>query len=130
VENVDSERLKEMSTGELVRHALDEAKLLARAEVLHARQELKEELARAKLTGALGAAALVLALSAVSVLFMAIGISLPFKEAVGLLIVFGALLVIAAGCAFAAWRALPKKPLPRTQGRIKKDLALTREQFA
>src|SRR5207244_3914132 len=121
VENVDTERLRSMTTGELVRHALDEAKLLARAEVLHAKEELRDELARAKLTGALGGAAVALLLSAVSVLFVLVGIALPFKEPVGLLIVFGALLVVAAGCAFMGWRALPKKPLRHTQQRLKDD---------
>src|SRR5207248_8205524 len=102
VENVDSERLEAMTTGELVRHALDEAKLLARAEVLHAKEELKNELAKAKLAGALGGAAVVLALSAVSVLFVLIGIALPFNETIGLLFVFGAVIVYVAWCAFAA----------------------------
>ena len=130
MENVDNERLKAMSTGELVRHALDEAKLLARAEVLHAKEEMKEELARAKLSGVLGGAAFALLLSALSVFFVMIGIVLPMKEWLGLLVVFAALLVIAASCALFAWRALPRRPMDRTRDRLKEDVALTREQFA
>jgi uncharacterized membrane protein YqjE len=130
VETPDSERLRQMTSAELVRHALDETKLLARAEILHAKTELKEEAARAKVSGILIGAALALVLSALSALFVLVGIALPLSEPAGLLIVFAALLLVACTCGLFAWKALPKKPMHKTQERLKKDLVLTREQFA
>ena len=40
----DQEQLRQMSTADLVKHAVDEARLLVKAEVLYAKRELREEI--------------------------------------------------------------------------------------
>jgi len=50
-QRLDEAQLRNMSTVELVRHAFVEMKLLIRAEALHARTELKEELGEARTAG-------------------------------------------------------------------------------
>lgn len=129
-ERLDEAQLRNMSTAELVRHALDEAKLLAKAEVLHAKQELKQELTQAKMTGVLFGAAVATALSGLTLLFVALALVLPLAEPLAAVVVGGGLLAVAAVCAVMGLKGLPKKPLPKTQERIKKDFAITREQLA
>lgn len=127
---LDESQLREMSTGDLVRHALDEAKLLARAEVLHAKQELRGELKAAKTSGILLGAALVAGLCGLSVLFVALALLIPIREWLAVLAVAVVLLGAAGACAFVALGKLPKKPMEKTQERLKRDLAITREQLA
>lgn len=126
---LDEAQLRDMSTGELVRHAIEEARLLARAEVLHARQELREELAAAKVGGILLGAALVVGLCGLSVLFAVIAVALPISEWLAFLLVGVGLLLIAGICAAIGVKNLPKKPLPKTQERLKLDLSLTKEEL-
>lgn len=127
---LDEAQLRAMSTGELVRHAIEEARLLAKAEVLHAKQEMREELKAAKASGILLGVAGVVALCALAVLFSAIAVALPMAEWLSFLIVGVGLLGVAAACGVLGVKALPKKPLPKTQERLKKDYSLTREQLA
>lgn len=126
----DSEQLRRMSTADLVRHAMDEARLLVKAEVLHAKTELRTEIAQAKMTGIFIGAALVLALCGMSALFVAIGIALPGAAGWGVAIVAAVQLLAAATLGLVGFRKLPRTPMNRTLGRIKNDLAVTREQFA
>ncbi len=127
---LDEAELRAMSTGELVRHAIEEARLLARAEVLYAKQELKGELKAAKMAGIFLGAALALALSGLAVLLATIAVALPMAEWLSFLIVGLVILAAAGGLAFFGVKQLPKKPLPKTQERLKKDFVLTREQLA
>ncbi len=123
------EDLSQLSTAHLVRQALDEAKLLAKAEVLHAKAELKEEIRAAKRVGIFAGVAGVLALCGLSTLFVLLAIALPLSEVAGLAVVGVALLAIAGGLAFMAYQQLPKKPMARTQGRLKQDLQVAKEQL-
>jgi uncharacterized membrane protein YqjE len=127
---MDEAQLRSLSTGELIRHALEEARLLAKAEVLYAKQELREELKAAKLSGVLMGAGLVLALCALPVLFVAVVVALPIAEWLAALIVGVTLLVISGVCGMVGFKSLPRKPMPKTQERLKKDLTVTREQLA
>jgi len=127
---LDEAELRAMSTGELVRHAIAEAQLLARAEILHAKQELKSEIKAAKKAGIFLGAALALALSGLAILLATIAVALPMAEWVSFLIVGFVILGIAGGLGFLGVKSLPKKPLPKTQERLKKDFVLTREQLA
>lgn len=122
--------IRAMSTPELVRHALDEAKLLARAEVLHAKAELRDELRQAKQAGGFIGAAVALALGAISVLLVALAISLPLTTVGGLLVVAAAALLLAGACGWYGYRKLPKKPLVRTKERLKDDWTFAREQMS
>ena len=130
METQHEEDLSGLSTSHLVRQALEEAKLLMRAEVLHAKAELKEEVRMAKASGILLGAAGVLALCAFSVLLVALALALPISEVGGLLIVGVLLLVIAGVLGFLGVKELPKKPLPKTQERLRQDVVVAREQLS
>ena len=126
----DQEQLRQMTTADLVRHAMDEARLLVKAEVLYAKKELREEIAEAKRSGIFLGAALVLTLCGLSALFVALGLALPVPAALGVLIVGVVQLVAAGALGFFGVKQLPKKPMNKTLERIKTDIDVTREQFA
>lgn len=126
-ERLERRQLESLSTAELVRHALDEARLLARAEVLHAKKELREELKAARTAGLLLGAGGVLGLMGLAALFVMVGLALPVAQWLGVLLVGVFLLLLAGGLALAGYKRLPKKPLPHTQERLKTDLTRTRE---
>lgn len=128
--HLDELQLRKLSTTDLIRHALAEAQLLAKAEVLQAKHELKAELKQAKTAGILFGAAGVLALCGLSVLFVAIAAALGLSLAVSATIV-GVVLLVASGIlAFVGKKRLPTQPLARTQRRLKENVHLTREQLS
>jgi hypothetical protein len=128
-QKLDSERLRAMSTADLFRHALEETRLLARAEVLHARQEVRDELRSVKTAGiALGATA-VLALCGIALMLVAAALAIPLQEPISALIVGGACLLAALGGGLFALRKVPKKLLKETQGRVRQDVAMVREEL-
>lgn len=126
-EQLERRQLESLSTAELVRHAIDEAKLLARAEVLHAKKELQEEIKAARTTGILLGASIVLALVGLAALFVAVGLALPVAQWLGVLIMGLVLVLAAGGLGFAGYKKLPGKPLAHTQERLKMDITRTRE---
>jgi hypothetical protein len=126
-ERLERRQLESLSTAELIRHAIEEARLLARAEVLHAKKELQGELKAARTAGILLGAAGVLGLVALTALFVAVGLVLPVAQWLGVLLVGVVLLLLAGGLAFTGVKRLPKKPLPHTQERLKTDITRTRE---
>ena len=123
------EDLSGLSTPHLVRQALEEAKLLVKAEVLHAKAELREEVRAARTSGILLGAGGVLGLCALAVFFVLVGIALPVTEVGGLAIVGGLCLAVAAVLGLLGYRELPRKPLPRTQERLRQGALVTREQL-
>lgn len=126
-ERLERSQLESLSTAELIRHAIEEARLLARAEVLHAKKELREEVKAARTSGILLGGGGVLALVSLAALFVAVGLALPVAPWLGVLLVGVFLLLVGGGLAFAGFKHLPKKALPHTQERLKTDLARTRE---
>jgi hypothetical protein len=124
------EALRDKPTAELFRHALEEVRLLARAELLHAKHELRDELKAAKRTGILMGAGAALALSGVTLLFVALAGVLPLAFPLAALLVGIVLLGAAATAGWLGYRQMPRQPLPRTRERLMADLNLTREQFA
>ena len=128
-QRLDEAQLRNMSTVELVRHAMTEMKLLIRAEALHARTELKEELGEARTAGILLGGALLLAPAGLAVALMAIVLALPEPRWVPALVLGLVVLALAALLAFLAMRKLPKQPLARTRDRLKLDWMLTREEL-
>src|SRR5262245_23187267 len=107
------EDLSAWPTSRLVRQALEETKLLARAEVLHAKTELREELRGMKRSGTLLGVAGTLALCSLSVFAAAIGFGLG--GVMGLVVVAVILLLAGGGLGFLGVKELPREPLPRTQ---------------
>lgn len=126
-ERLERSQLENLSTAELVRHALAETKLLVKAEVLHAKKELREEVKAARTSGILLGIGLTLALCGLAVLFVAVGLALPLRAWLGVLLVGVAIVLIAGGLAWFGVKRLPKKPLAHTQGRLKTDFDLARE---
>lgn len=126
----EQQQLHGMTTAALMRQALSEIRLLAKAEVLHARLELQDELREAKSAGILLGCCLGLSFCGLSVGFVALALALPVTKWVAALIVAGVLLAMAAVCGAVGYRRVPRKPLGKTQQRLKEDLAITREQFA
>lgn len=126
-ERLERRQLETLSTAELVRHALAEAKLLVKAEVLHAKKELREDLKAARTSGILLGAGGVLALVGLTLLFVALVGALPLSLWLSALLVGVVVLLLAGGLAFLGVKRLPKKPLPHTQERLKTDLHYSRE---
>ncbi|EPX61097.1 hypothetical protein D187_000880 [Cystobacter fuscus DSM 2262] len=126
-EQLERRQLESLSTAELIRHAIDEARLLARAEILHAKKELKEEVKAARSAGILLGAGAVLGLVGLAAMLVAVGLALPLAQWLGVLLVGVFLVLVAGGLAFAGKKRLPTQPLPHTQERLKTDVVRTRE---
>jgi hypothetical protein len=128
-QRLDEAQLRNMSTPELVRHAMTEMKLLVRAEVMHARAELRQELKEARNAGILLGAALFLAPAGLGVALLAIVFALPVVQWASALVLGLVILLLAGLLVFLAVRRLPKHPLARTRDRLKLDWMLTREEL-
>jgi len=128
-QRLDEAQLRNMSTLELVRHGMTEMKLLVRAEVMHARTELKEELKEARIAFILIAGALFLAPAGLAVALTFIVLALPEPRWVPALVLAIVVLALAAFLAYLAIRKMPKQPLARTRDRLKLDWMLTQEEL-
>ena len=128
-QRLDEAQLRSMSTVELVRHAMTEMKLLIRAEALHARTELRQELHEARNAGILLGAALFLAPAGLAVALMAIVLALPGQQWIWALVLGVVVLALAVVLIFLAVNRLPRHPLSRTRDRLKLDWMLTREEL-
>ena len=128
-QRLDEAQLRNMSTVDLVRHAMTEMKLLVRAEVLHARTELREELTAARNAGIMIGAAVFLAPAGLAIALMAIVLALPLVQWLSALVLGVVVLAVAGVLALFAVKRLPKQPLARTRDRLKLDWMLTREEL-
>jgi hypothetical protein len=119
----------EEPTAELIREALDETRDLVRLEVALAREELKAEIAHAKLSGiSLGSAAAA-AVSAFTMFLVAIALAFRWSWLAALII--GVILLFLSGAmGFAGWITLPKRPMTQTRERLESDLRQLRERVA
>jgi len=128
-QRLDEAQLRNMSTPELIRHAMTEMKLLVRAEVVHARVELKQELREARNAGILFGAALFLAPAGLGIALLAIVFALPVVQWASALVLGLVVLVLAGLLLLLAVKRLPRHPLARTRDRLKLDWMLTREEL-
>ena len=128
-QRLDEAQLRNMSTVDLVRHAMTEMKLLVRAEILHARTELKAELKEARNGGILIGIALCLAPAGLAIALLAIVFALPVVQWVSALVLGVLVLAVAALLGFLAMKRLPRRPLGRTRDRLKLDWMLTRDEL-
>lgn len=121
--------LEELSTADLVKDVLTEARELVKLEVDLARSEVEGEVAELVQSAfALGAsvvaALLFLAMISVAVVVALGGTSLA---AIGVGVVFA----VASGVTgWVGYRKLPKKPLARTRRRLRADLQQLKEHVA
>ena len=128
-QRLDEAQLRNLSTPDLVRHAMTEMKLLVRAEVVHARAELKQELKEARNAGILFGAALFLAPAGLGITLMAIVLALPVVQWASAVVLGLVVLLVAGLLVLLAVKRLPKQPLARTRDRLKLDWMLTREEL-
>lgn len=128
-EKLDEAQLRTLSTVDLVKQALGEMKLLARAEILHAKSELREELKEAKSAGIYLSLGLVLASSAVTLFLGALALALPLAPWLALLLVGVVVLLVAGGLAFLGVKHIPTQPLRETTERLKADVLRTRKEL-
>ena len=120
---------KGLTTNELFRHAMREARLLAKAEVLHAKMELTEEVRAARWSGICLGGGGALALAGLAMLFVAGAAALALPLWAGALIGAGVAFVLAAVLAAIGWVRLPKKPMRHTRERLSMDLEELREHL-
>jgi hypothetical protein len=126
-ERLERSQLESLSTAELIRHALAESRLLVKAELLHAKKELRDELKAARTAGIFIGVGAVLSLIALSCLVVGAGLAIPMSEPWNVLVMGVAVLAISGLLLFLGVKRLPKKPLAHTQERLKVDYQLTRE---
>lgn len=128
-ERMDEAQLSAMPTLTLVKHALTEAQLLARAEVAHAKFEISEEIGQIKNVAVYAVGAIIGAAVAIGLLLMGIACLLPLPTWAGALI-FGVLAAGGAGwLGYAAYKRLPSNVLAETTKRLKKDFELAKEEL-
>jgi hypothetical protein len=120
---------QQVPTAELVKEALDQARVLVRSEVALAREEIKSEVTKAR-TAAIGIGAAVgLAMLGIAFLLIAFAIVtvhhpiVPFLFGIGALVLAGVLVAVAIA-------ALPKKPLDHTRERVETDVQVLKERIA
>ncbi|WPB77322.1 phage holin family protein [Archangium violaceum] len=120
---------KELSTNELVRRAMSEARLLAKAELLHAKVELAQEVRAARVVGLLAGSGAALALVGLAMLFVAGAAALALPLWAAALLAAGVAFVLAAVLGAIAWTKLPKKPMRHTLERMSMDLEELRQHI-
>ena len=117
----------EVSSTELVKEALDDARQLIRLEVELAKEEVRREVAATKNAGiaiGVGAAALIVG---VSLLLVALALAI-FPGPIPSLVIGVVLVIGAAAAGFAGMKLLPKKPLGETRRRIETDIETVKER--
>ncbi|MFE8603847.1 phage holin family protein [Archangium violaceum] len=120
---------KELSTNELVRRAMSEARLLAKAELLHAKVELAQEVRAARVVGLFAGSGAALALVGLAMLFVAGAAALALPLWAAALLAAGVAFVLAAVLGAIAWTKLPKKPMRHTLERMSMDLEELRQHI-
>lgn len=120
---------RDLRTTRLVSLAMDQVKHLARAEMLHAKLELKQDLAQGVISAGFGIATIVFVSAGVAALFLTGGFALPLVPWASALVTAGALFLLALICAAIAWFRIPKDPLHRTRKRLSEDLEEMQEHL-
>ncbi len=117
----------DVSSAELVKEALSEARHLIRLEVALAKEEVRREVAAAKKAAITLAVGAVLLLLAVALLLVALALAI-FPGPVPALVI-GLVLLIGGGLSCVAGvRLVPKKPLGETLRRIETDIETVKER--
>jgi uncharacterized membrane protein len=116
-----------VSTGDLIREAVDETRSLLKAEVALARDEFRAEVKEFKVAvAALAAAALLLVLG-LAFLLMSLILSIP-PHWLSALIAGLILVALAAGAGLLGYSLIPKKPMEKTKERLETDVHMLKER--
>jgi len=121
VASMEAEIRGEASIAELVKHAIDESRVLVHAEVQLAKQDLRSELKSALGAAGMLAAGLFAGLFALGALLSALLIALGLTVGWALFIVGGTLLVIALTGILVGIGIVPKRPMGPTRDRLRED---------
>jgi hypothetical protein len=113
----------------LVREAIDEARDLVRLEVALAREELSEEMGRARGGMIAFGSAAVLAMAGFTMLIATIAFAAGRSWLCALLIGAG-LIVLAAGLGLLGWWIVPHSPMSATRARLESGLNDIKERIA
>ena len=125
------DELAQLSTFELVRRAVEEARELARAEVELAKQDLRAEVHDAVRGARDIAIAYTCAVLFLASLVTALAVGASHRAGTAIAIIAAALFVVAASIlAVIGYGALPKKPLGPTRRRISDDVNQMKEHVA
>lgn len=117
------------SAGQLVREALDETRALVRLEVALAHEEIKTELARARVGAVALAAGAAAGLAGGTLCLVAIAAS--FSVAWLAALVLGIVVLSLGGAAaLLGWRALPKRLMSETRQRFEIEVRQFKERAA
>lgn len=119
----------EVSTVQLVKDAVDEAKALFKTEIALARDEAKKQLAAVKVAAISMSIAAVTAILGLALLLVALVLSI-FPQPVTALITGGVLLAAAVASGLIGYTMLPKKPMEQTQERLETDAQVLKERIA
>jgi hypothetical protein len=116
----------ESSTADLVKEAISEARELMQVEVALARDEMNQEISRAKASGIALGAAMAAGLLGVALVLVAIALAIAPAPLPALLIGL-AFIALAIVVGVVGYGRVPKRPLERTRGRLGADVRLVRE---
>jgi hypothetical protein len=117
------------SSVRLVRDAIDEARDLVQLELALAREELSEELSRARGAGITIGSAAALGVSGFTMLVTTIALASGRAWLVALALGAG-LLVVALGLGALGWRVIPHDPMRVTRARLESSLRELKERAA
>ena len=116
----------ELSTVEVTKQVLADARELIALEVQLAREEVKEELRLAKQAAIAGAAAACVLLLSLCAAIVALILALGGEPAHALVVAL-TLLVVALAAGAYAYAAVPKQPMERTKNRLAEDAKRLKE---
>ncbi len=121
--------VEDAPVGELIRDALGDTRELVRLEVALAREDLKSELAAAKVMAVAMGAASAAAIVGVTLLLVALVLGLGLGW-LGAAVIGGALVILSVTLALVGSSAMPKNLFGRTAGRLRDDVEQLRERIA
>ena len=116
-------------TQELLREALEQTRELVRIEFALARDEIEEDLERAKRGGIWAGIGVVFASAMLAALVLSLVLALGGTAAIALAIA-GGLAVLAAAAGAMAFQVFPRAPLQRTRTRLGTELNQLKEKVA
>jgi hypothetical protein len=114
---------------ELIREALDDTRELVRIEVALARDELRHEVASAKVGAVAGGIAIAVAVAALTMFVVAVVLALKAGW-IGALVAGAILLAVALTLGLIGWQLMPRAPMGQTKGRLQANVAQLKERIA
>lgn len=119
----------EVSTLELVKETVEEARQLIKTEIALARNEAEEQLAAAKRIAIVMGAAVAASILGLAMLLVSLVLAIAPRPLTAL-ITGVLLLMIASVAGLIGYGWLPKKPLEQTQERLQEDAHILKERLA